>query len=68
MLMSLSRSLSTSLLVADILCARSDEAFKARLLSTTMFVSGACTLLQNVIGVRQVGLLTESDIMGNKMG
>ncbi|WAR21514.1 S23A2-like protein, partial [Mya arenaria] len=52
MLMSLSRSLSTSLLVADILCARADEALKARLLSTTMFMSGVCTLLQNTIGIR----------------
>ncbi|KAH3788486.1 hypothetical protein DPMN_166630 [Dreissena polymorpha] len=52
MLMSLSRSLSTALLVADILCARGDEALKARLLSTTMFMSGLCTLLQNTIGIR----------------
>ncbi|KAL4231463.1 hypothetical protein ACF0H5_009040 [Mactra antiquata] len=51
-LLSLSRSLSTSLLVADILCARADEALKTRLLSTTMFMSGLCTFLQNTIGIR----------------
>ena len=51
-LLSLSRSLSTSLLVADILCARADEALKAKLLSTTMFMSGLCTFLQNTIGIR----------------
>ena len=50
--MSLSRSLSTSLLVADVVCAKSDENFKAKLLSTTMFVSGVTTFLQNTIGVR----------------
>ena len=46
--------MSTSLLVADILCARENEQFKARLLSTTMFLSGMCTVLQNTIGVRFV--------------
>jgi len=30
--MSLSRSVSTALLIADIVCARADEQFKARLL------------------------------------
>ncbi|KAL4231462.1 hypothetical protein ACF0H5_009039 [Mactra antiquata] len=51
-LLSLSRSLSTALLVADVLCAQKDEALKARLLSTTMFMSGLCTFLQNTIGIR----------------
>ncbi|XP_053385784.1 solute carrier family 23 member 1-like [Mercenaria mercenaria] len=51
-LLSLSASLSTSLLVADIVCARKDEAIKAKLLSTTMFMSGLCTFLQNTIGIR----------------
>ncbi|XP_053374769.1 solute carrier family 23 member 1-like isoform X2 [Mercenaria mercenaria] len=51
-LMSLSRSLSTALLVADIVCARTDENFKARLLSTTLFISGITTFLQNTVGVR----------------
>ena len=51
-LMSLSRSLSTSLLVADVVCAKADESFKARLLSTTMFMSGITTFLQSTIGVR----------------
>ena len=66
MLMSLSRSLSTSLLVADILCARENEEFKARLLSTTMFLSGICTLLQNTIGVRSSAFL--SDQTGTGLG
>ncbi|XP_052804781.1 solute carrier family 23 member 1-like [Mya arenaria] len=51
-LMSLSRSLSTALLVADIVCARTDENFKARLLSTTLFISGVTSFLQNTIGIR----------------
>lgn len=51
-LMSLSRSLSTALLVAEILCARSNEDFKARLLCSTMLISGLTTFLQNTIGIR----------------
>lgn len=50
--LSLSRSLSAALFVADIVCARNDEALKARLLSTTFFMSGLCTFLQNTIGIR----------------
>ncbi|KAJ8317030.1 hypothetical protein KUTeg_004934 [Tegillarca granosa] len=49
--LSLSRSLSAALFVADIVCARNDEALKARLLSTTFFMSGLCTFLQNTIGI-----------------
>ncbi|KAJ8317212.1 hypothetical protein KUTeg_005116 [Tegillarca granosa] len=47
--LSLSRSLSTALLVAEIVCARQDETLKAKLLSTTFFMSGLCTFLQNTI-------------------
>jgi len=52
--MSLSRSVSTALLIADIVCARADEQFKARLLSTTMLMSGFTTLFQNTLGIRYV--------------
>jgi hypothetical protein len=52
MLMSLPGSLKATVLVADFVCARDDEHFKAQLLSTAMFLSGACTMIQVTLGVR----------------
>ncbi|KAL4222457.1 hypothetical protein ACF0H5_018497 [Mactra antiquata] len=51
-LMCLARALSTTLLVADVLCARTNEPFKARLLCSTLMISGLTTFLQNTVGVR----------------
>ncbi|CAI9717213.1 solute carrier family 23 member 1-like isoform X2 [Octopus vulgaris] len=51
-LLSLSGSLTVSLTVANLVCAQADEDFKAKLLCTTMLMSGCCSLLQTVIGIR----------------
>ena len=41
-----------SLLVAETVCAEEDEEFKARLLGTTLFMSGITTLLMTYFGIR----------------
>ncbi|XP_045190220.2 solute carrier family 23 member 1-like isoform X2 [Mercenaria mercenaria] len=51
-LLSLSGNLSVSLLVAETVCAENDEEFKAKLLGTTLFVSGITTLLMTFVGMR----------------
>ncbi|WAR22130.1 S23A2-like protein [Mya arenaria] len=51
-LLSLSGNLSVSLLVAETVCAEEDEEFKARLLGTTLFMSGITTLLMTFFGAR----------------
>ena len=51
-LLSLSGCLSVSLLVAETVCAEEDEEFKARLLGTTLFMSGVTTLLMTYFGIR----------------
>lgn len=51
-LISLSGSLTVSLFVAKLVCAQADEDFKAKLLCTTMFMSGVCSILQTVVGIR----------------
>lgn len=44
-------NLTVSLLVSEFVCAHEDEIMKARLMCTTMFMSGVCTLLQASIGI-----------------
>ncbi|KAL4232262.1 hypothetical protein ACF0H5_009836 [Mactra antiquata] len=51
-LLSLSGNLSVSLLVAETVCAENDEEFKAKLLGTTLFMSGVTTLLMTFFGAR----------------
>lgn len=51
-LLSLSGNLSVSLLVAETVCAENDEEFKAKLLGTTLFMSGVTTLLMTFVGMR----------------
>ncbi|KAK3095394.1 hypothetical protein FSP39_014165 [Pinctada imbricata] len=51
-LMSLPSSVKATFLVAEVMCARDEDWFKAQLLSISLLMSGVCTLLQNTIGVR----------------
>ncbi|ESO95053.1 hypothetical protein LOTGIDRAFT_160815 [Lottia gigantea] len=51
-LLPVSTSLSVSLLVAELVCARDDDEIKAKLLGTTFFMSGCATLLMVLVGVR----------------
>lgn len=49
---SIAHQLVVSLLVAEVVCASNDSAFKARLLSSTLFMTGFTTLLMVTLGVR----------------
>ncbi|XP_052796345.1 solute carrier family 23 member 1-like isoform X2 [Mya arenaria] len=51
-LSALASQLIVSLLVADVVCASQREDIKARLLSSTLLMSGVTTLLMNLIGIR----------------
>ncbi|XP_045190076.2 solute carrier family 23 member 1-like [Mercenaria mercenaria] len=51
-LLSLSGNLAVSLLVAEVICAENDEEIKAKLLGTTLFMSGVTTLLMTFVGAR----------------
>ncbi|KAK3095572.1 hypothetical protein FSP39_016215 [Pinctada imbricata] len=51
-LKSLPSSVKATFIVAEVMCARDEEWFKAQLLSISLLMSGVCTLLQNTIGVR----------------
>ncbi|XP_052781708.1 solute carrier family 23 member 1-like isoform X2 [Mya arenaria] len=51
-LLSLSGQLIVSLLVAEAVCASKNDAFKARLLSSTLFMSGITTFCMNIFGIR----------------
>ncbi|XP_045169652.2 solute carrier family 23 member 1-like [Mercenaria mercenaria] len=51
-LLSLSGQLIVSLLVAEAVCASNNEIFKARLLSSTLFMSGVTTVVMNLFGIR----------------
>ncbi|KAL4222895.1 hypothetical protein ACF0H5_018935 [Mactra antiquata] len=51
-LLSLSSQLVVSLLVAQAVCAYDDDIMKARLLSTTLFMSGLTTVAMNLFGAR----------------
>lgn len=51
-LLSLSGNLTISLLVAEVVCAENDEEMKAKLLGTTLFMSGITTLMMIFVGVR----------------
>lgn len=51
-IISMAHQLVVSLLVADVVCASADSEFKARLLSSTLFMTGLTTLLMVTIGVR----------------
>ncbi|ESO95055.1 hypothetical protein LOTGIDRAFT_117723, partial [Lottia gigantea] len=50
-LLPVSTSLSVSLLVAELVCARDDDEIKAQLLSTTFMMAGIATLLMCTLGV-----------------
>ncbi|XP_052225861.1 solute carrier family 23 member 1-like isoform X4 [Dreissena polymorpha] len=49
---SIAHQLVVSLLVAEVVCASNDSALKARLLSSTLFMTGFTTLLMVTIGSR----------------
>ncbi|XP_060600202.1 solute carrier family 23 member 1-like isoform X2 [Ruditapes philippinarum] len=51
-IISIAHQLVVSLLVAEVVCASNDSEFKARLLSSTLFMTGLTTLLMVTIGVR----------------
>ncbi|XP_060590151.1 solute carrier family 23 member 1-like [Ruditapes philippinarum] len=51
-LLSLSGQLITSLLVAEAVCASNNEIFKARLLSSTLLMSGITTVAMILFGIR----------------
>ncbi|XP_045170261.2 solute carrier family 23 member 1-like [Mercenaria mercenaria] len=48
----LTGQLVVSFLVAEVVCASNNDVFRARLLSSTMFMSGVTTLLMNLFGIR----------------
>lgn len=49
---SIAHQLVVSLLVAEVVCASNDSEFKARLLSSTLFMTGLTTVLMVTIGSR----------------
>ncbi|XP_050399598.1 solute carrier family 23 member 1-like isoform X2 [Patella vulgata] len=51
-LMSISASMSVSLTVAEVVCARDDAEIKSQLLSTAFMMSGISTMLMCTVGVR----------------
>lgn len=51
-LMSLPGCVITAVLVASSVCGEEDEVLKAKLLATTIFLSGITTFLQVTFGVR----------------
>ncbi|KAL4221143.1 hypothetical protein ACF0H5_019402 [Mactra antiquata] len=51
-LLALSGSLVVSLLVAEAVCAENDQHFKAKLLSSTLFMNGITTIAMNLFGIR----------------
>ncbi|XP_052282148.1 solute carrier family 23 member 1-like isoform X2 [Dreissena polymorpha] len=51
-LLSLSNQLIVSLLVSEAVCASHNDVFKAKLLSSTLFMSGVTTVCQNLFGIR----------------
>ena len=53
-LMSLPGCVITAVLVASSVCGQEDEVLKAKLLATTIFLSGITTFLQVTFGVRLV--------------
>ena len=48
----LAGQLVVSLLVAEAMCASDNDVFKARLLSSTLFMTGISTIAMSVIGIR----------------
>ncbi|XP_033758171.1 solute carrier family 23 member 2-like [Pecten maximus] len=51
-LLSLSGSLAVSLLMAEVVCAEDNDEFKAKLLSSTLFMNGVTTFFMVTLGVR----------------
>ncbi|OWF55077.1 solute carrier family 23 member 1-like [Mizuhopecten yessoensis] len=51
-LLSISGSLAVSLLVAEVVCAEDNDEFKAKLLSSTLFMNGLTTFLMVTLGIR----------------
>ncbi|XP_060063606.1 solute carrier family 23 member 2-like [Ylistrum balloti] len=51
-LLSLSGSLAVSLLVAEVVCAEDNDEFKAKLLSSTLFMNGVTTFFMVTLGIR----------------
>ncbi|KAK6183589.1 hypothetical protein SNE40_011041 [Patella caerulea] len=52
MLTTISSSMSMSVVVAELVCARDDDEIKTKILSTTMLMSGISTFLVSTFGVR----------------
>ena len=48
----LAGQLVVSLLVAEAMCASNNDVFKAKLLSSTLFMTGVSTIAMSVIGIR----------------
>ena len=53
-LLALSGSLIVSILVAETVCASNNDVFKAKLLSSTLFMNGITTLAMCLFGIRFV--------------
>jgi hypothetical protein len=43
-------------MVAEVVCASNNDVFKARILSSTMFMAGVSTIAMNVLGIRSFNL------------
>ncbi|ESP03077.1 hypothetical protein LOTGIDRAFT_111205 [Lottia gigantea] len=52
LLTSISSSMSMSLIVADLVCAKDDDIIKTQILSTTMFMAGISTFFVTTFGLR----------------
>jgi len=53
-LLSISATISIPLIVSRLICAEHLHLVKSELMSTFLFMCGVCTLLQTILGVRQV--------------
>ncbi|XP_045170342.2 solute carrier family 23 member 1-like [Mercenaria mercenaria] len=51
-LSALSSQLVVAVLVAEVVCASNNDVFKARILSSTMFMAGISTIAMNLLGIR----------------
>ena len=54
----LAGQLVVSLLVAEAMCASNNDVFKAKLLSSTLFMTGVSTIAMSVIGIRWVSIIS----------
>ena len=65
-LLSLAPQLVVSLLVADAICAKDNDAFKVRLLSSTNLMNGVTTLAMVLFGTRCLAFIHMSLAMQNQ--